>query len=144
MKLFKSHWWNPIAALAAIFCVIITIAITPSGLKAIIFISHAMFPKTIEVSSVEGTLIGPIHLKQLKLHLKNADITIEQVDIDWNAHSLLENKIHIKQVVLIKPVIVFPTSIISSTSTKNQNSESSFSLNTLATKIRQLYQKITI
>jgi autotransporter translocation and assembly factor TamB len=144
MKLFKSHWWNPIAALAIILGVLISIAITSSGLKAIIFITHALFPNTIEVASVEGTLIGPIHLKQLKLHLKNADITVEQVDFDWDAHSFLEKKIHIKQLALIKPLIVVHTTMNSFATGKSQNAESSFSFESLSVKLKQLHQKITI
>ena len=109
MKWFKTHWWGSFTWLMVIFFLVTFLLATSQGLKLIVVLAHVFFPTSFSVTSVDGALIGPLQIKQLRLQTGKIELSIEQMDVDWDPVAIFKSEFHIKKLSLLNPHLIITT-----------------------------------
>lgn len=84
-------------------------AATGAGLRLLWPYLARSFPGELVVESVEGKLIGPIHLRGLR-YRDSASLTIERLEFDWRPAALLAGKLNIKRLHVDGVALALPPS----------------------------------
>ncbi|WP_392537464.1 translocation/assembly module TamB domain-containing protein [Legionella sp. 227] len=66
---------------------------TKSGLRSLIQFSHLYLPGTIKVQQIEGSLLNHFVLSGIEYQNKSSKLKIEQLDVQWQPHSLRESQL---------------------------------------------------
>lgn len=70
------------------------------GLSLGLRIASALIPGELSVSDNHGSLLGPMQLRGLRYHNDQLTLSIQQLDLDWHARSLLSGKLAISHLAL--------------------------------------------
>ena len=66
-----------------------------AGLRWVLRGALASMPAELSVASVEGRLLGPVSLRDIRLQKNGALVSIAKLNLDWRPGNLLGGKIHI-------------------------------------------------
>lgn len=70
------------------------------GLSLGLRIASAVMPGELSVSENHGSLLGPIRLRGLRYHNDQLTLSIQKLDLDWHAFSLLSGKLAISRLAV--------------------------------------------
>lgn len=74
---------------------VIFILTTNWGLSAVLSMASAMIPGELVVKDASGDLLSPLSLKNIEYRQQGIVVTIEQLDLVWQASALLTGKLHV-------------------------------------------------
>lgn len=66
---------------------------TKSGIRSLIQFSHLYLPGTLKVQQIEGSLLNHFVLSGVEYQNKSSQLKIEQLDVQWQPHSLRESQL---------------------------------------------------
>ena len=75
---------------------------TEEGAKVFFRLVSRVAPVTIEARSVEGKLLGELRLGGMRVRLKEKDIHIEHLHLDWLPHGLLNGRLLVRELALLR------------------------------------------
>lgn len=81
--------------IAALLTLIVFILSTNWGLTLVFKLATKSLGEKMTVTALDGTILGPISMQELRYHDADIDLTIKNAQVDWNVWMLFLNKINI-------------------------------------------------
>jgi translocation and assembly module TamB len=95
-----------VAVAIAIAGILAWLAGTTSGLRFLAARALPMLPVTVDPSAITGRLIGPLSVRDIEVQADGLTGTIERVDLDWRAMSLLRRTVRILHLDIQAPRLI--------------------------------------
>src|SRR3569623_1940245 len=101
---------RPVKVLARLFAAVLALgvaallllmllAMSDSGLHWAYRIAAALVPGQLTIDTLEGRLLGPLHLRGVHYTRSDTQIDIGRIDLDWSPDQLLHVTLHIRNLV---------------------------------------------
>lgn len=93
--------------LSVLFAFMVT---TQPGLRLTLFITKTFLPGKLTIEKVEGTLTSIVHFRKLSYQSEGVNLTIDDLEFDWQPSSLLRGRLAFNYLNATKTVIKFKES----------------------------------
>ena len=100
MKVLARLFAAVLALGVAALLLLMLLAMSDSGLHWAYRIAAALVPGQLTIDTLEGRLLGPLHLRGVHYTRTDTQIDIGRIDLDWSPDQLLHVTLHIRNLVV--------------------------------------------
>jgi translocation and assembly module TamB len=101
-KLLRLKWLIKTLLISAVLVSGYLLINTEKGLETILLVGKQFLPGQLKIHAIHGRLLGPIQLKEFYYKNNKINLSISEIQFDWNWHDLLLGKLNLHSIFIDK------------------------------------------